>query len=484
MQGTSKIVVDGSYTAGSTKDYGSYALYLADGSMLVVNVSTLNGGAALTASAGGQSAYFDSGAKIYLVNVVSKGDYTLLDGFTEAEGEDPNKVSLDNKLYKATEMKLNNGALIITIDSNSIANIDPKYARYAGMVDSFSESGVTGTLAASFINEIFNDTYTGGAAQALEASANFGSIAAGPALSDLRQVNDALAAHFYDEVNPLKRSSVWATPYYAKDEVSGMSSGNFQGGYDSKNYGVVVGWDKHLEKGRVGVALHVAKSDIDGAGVFSSASGDGKYFGGKIYGDWDFGRWQLTGDLGFGKSKTDLDSSITNPNYALNAHGVDATLFSAGARALFTAWKNDSLSIRPFVGARFTRYNQDGYDIRSAGETVYHVDSADMNLWNFTLGARFDWKASRSESGWEIKPSAEVAYVRAAGDRSIKQNVRLNGGARSSALETDVVDDNAFAMGLGVRGKKNDFTMGLNLKGLFSSNQKNYGLNATFQWDF
>ena len=77
-----------------------------------------------------------------------------------------------------------------------------------------------------------------------------------------------------------------------------------------------------------------------------------------------------------------------------------------------------------------------------------------------------------------------MAYVRAAGDRSIKQNVRLNGGARSSALETDVVDDNAFAMGLGVRGKKNDFTMGLNLKGLFSSNQKNYGLNATFQWDF
>ena len=498
----SMLVVDGSLTGAddiiNTYAEKGFALYLADGALLAVNTENLGASAAITAKGTENKANVQDEAIIYLAGAKPNATYSILSGFGGGiyydetnllDGEYTDEEILpdfmfSNKLLRVESLRVSDGVLKVTI-TGGVAD-DPRLARYKAMVDSFVLSGNMGgeLPSAKLIDAIFSQTYRGGAAQALEASANFGSIAAGPALSDMRQVNDALAAHFYDEVNPLKRSSVWATPYYAKDEVSGMSSGNFQGGYDSKNYGVVVGWDKHLEKGRVGVALHVAKSDIDGAGVFSSASGDGKYFGGKIYGDWDFGRWQLTGDLGFGKSKTDLDSSITNPNYALNAHGVDATLFSAGARALFTAWKNDSLSIRPFVGARFTRYNQDGYDIRSAGKTVYHVDSADMNLWNFTLGARFDWKASRSESGWEIKPSAEVAYVRAAGDRSIKQNVRLNGGARSSALETDVVDDNAFAMGLGVRGKKNDFTMGLNLKGLFSSNQKNYGLNATFQWDF
>ena len=107
-----------------------------------------------------------------------------------------------------------------------------------------------------------------------------------------------------------------------------------------------------------------------------------------------------------------------------------------------------------------------------------------MNLWNFSLGLKFDWFNYTTQNGWSLKPTAELSYIRAAGDTDLEQNVRFAGvGTRGSNLGIQIADDDAFSVGLGVTGAKNNFSVGLGVNGLFSENETDYSLNATFRWE-
>ena len=499
LSGT-QIILDSAYNPSDTK-YSDAAFYAGDKSAIVVNAGALNGMAALTAPAG--STFKAEGIPgFYLVHASAAGEYKLLSGFTGgividgvlvsdaterfATREDAEDAWLfvDNVLLRISSSTIQGGELSVVLDMTSLYQAEKELHRYAPMVDSFLSSGSSGGAASELIDVIFSRTFDGTAldkAAAIESAASFGSIAAGPALSGARQAENAVSLHLGERPDRVKGSGVWAVPYASRSDVSGMSAGSFlSAGWESKNYGVVVGWDRQHERGRIGAALHVGKSDIEGSDVFSRASGDGKYLGGMLYGDWDFGSWKLEGDVGYGTSKTDLQShSIIG---ALSADGVDAKVFSAGASAVFTAVKNDGFALRPFAGIRFTRYDQDAYSITKGGETLFCVNGADMNLWNFSLGLKFDWQGY-SAQGWDFKPTAQLAYIRAAGDTELTQNVRMGSGTVPSALGVQIADDNAFSAGIGVTAKKNNFSTGFELKGLFSENQKNYGINATFRWE-
>ena len=88
-----------------------------------------------------------------------------------------------------------------------------------------------------------------------------------------------------------------------------------------------------------------------------------------------------------------------------------------------------------------------------------------------------------TKSGWKIKPTAELAYVFAGGDRelSVRQTNFSGGGTgRSTQLLSD--RDN-FRASIGLDAKKKNVTVGLGVNTLLSSSQKDIGVNATVRVD-
>jgi hypothetical protein len=96
---------------------------------------------------------------------------------------------------------------------------------------------------------------------------------------------------------------------------------------------------------------------------------------------------------------------------------------------------------------------------------------------------KFDWTPMNTKRGWKIKPSVELAYVYAGGDRDL--NVfftSLYSGNDYEGYEVMSDRDN-FRASIGLEAKRKDFTLGLGVKTLLSSGQKDVSVNATLRWD-
>ena len=274
-----------------------------------------------------------------------------------------------------------------------------------------------------------------------------------------------------------KIGGVWATPWYTHTRVD-----NENADMKFKNYGVTLGVDKMLNRNTIGgIAVSLGNTEGRGRGEFEGNDSDGRHFGLSLYGARDFGRFSLTGDIGYNWHKDDYDSTVDGKFY--HARGVKSRVFTMGGTAWWNLPSRGKLSVKPFLGLRYSNFSMDGFTDEKDGKAWGSVDSESASQWLVPVGVKFDWAPMPTKSGWKVKPTAELAYVYAGGDRAL--NVRqttFSGGntGRSSQL---LADRNNFRASLGLDAKKKNVTVGLGVNTLLSSSQKDIGVNATVRVD-
>ena len=285
---------------------------------------------------------------------------------------------------------------------------------------------------------------------------------------------------------PAADKGVWGSIWYGHSDVDGMTvagdKGVFEQDSTTKSYGATIGGDFTRRGFTTGLAVQLGKYDIDGA---NGSDADGKFIGVGLYGGFKRGAWEFTGDLGYNWFDTDVTANLSGG--AFSADGVKGHVATAGVRANWRLPARGSVQVTPFLGLRFSRYDQDAYDMKGSFiEQKIRSEDSSVDQWTLPLGVRFDWNL-KNRGDWELKPSLEIAYVRAFGDTDIDSRLRfLGSGSTLPAMDftSAVTDENSFRTALQLEGKRRNMTLGLNLSGQFSSNQKDLGVGATVRWDF
>ncbi len=300
------------------------------------------------------------------------------------------------------------------------------------------------------------------------------------ATCDLGRMNFLPTAHRSDK-------GVWGSLWYSRSSLDGMAVTGASGVYlqdtDTKSYGVTLGADFTRRGFTTGLGLQLGKYDSDG---LNNSSADGKFMGLGLYGGFNRGSWSFTGDLGYNWFKSDMEVNL--PSDVYKGKDIKSTVATAGVQANWHLPSSGKLSVTPFIGLRYSHYDQDSYKM-SAAHMIQdiHSDSASVNQWTLPLGARFEWGRIETKKGWSFNPSVEVAYVRAFGDTDIKSRLRfLGSGASLPAMDflSAVTNENSFRTRLQLEGKGNNMTFGIGLSGQFSSDQTDWGVGATFRWSF
>ncbi|MBR1895594.1 MAG: autotransporter outer membrane beta-barrel domain-containing protein, partial [Pyramidobacter sp.] len=276
-----------------------------------------------------------------------------------------------------------------------------------------------------------------------------------------------------------KRGGVWASAWYSHSRVD-----NATADMKFRNYGVTLGADKLLRGGATaGVAISLGKTEGRGKGAFDGSDSDGKHIGVSLYGAKDLGRGNVTlaGDIGLSWHRDDYDSTMFGSYY--RARKAKSRAFTVGATAWWNLPSRGSVRVKPFLGLRYSRFSMDDFTAEKNGTSWANIGGESVSQWTVPLGVKFDWTPVTTKKGWKLKPSVELAYVFAGGDRNMDVRVTSVKGGGPVHEAQMLSDKHNFRASLGLDAKRKNMTLGLGVNALLSSGQKDVSVNATVRWD-
>ena len=172
----------------------------------------------------------------------------------------------------------------------------------------------------------------------------------------------------------LQDVTVWAKGYYGESKLS--NNGKVKG-FDTKNKGVIAGFDKKLNKAvKVGAGFQYNDSDVDA--YHRDVEIDSLV--GFIYGEYRPSKWFVSGVTSFGKSDYDEEK------YALGVKIKDK--YSANVYSLQALTGYDFQYVTPEIGARYYRIKRHGYE-DNIGQSV---SGKDMDLLRGVFGLRSSYE--------------------------------------------------------------------------------------------
>ena len=125
----------------------------------------------------------------------------------------------------------------------------------------------------------------------------------------------------------------------------------------------------------------------------------------------------------------------------------------------------------------------DDFTAQKNGSDWATIGGESVSQWTVPIGVKFDWTPVTTKKGWKVKPSAELAYVYAGGDRALNvREMSLSGGGTERSTQL-LSDRNNFRASLGLEAKRRDVTIGIGVNALLSSGRKDVSVNATLRWD-
>ncbi|MBP3752070.1 MAG: autotransporter outer membrane beta-barrel domain-containing protein, partial [Pyramidobacter sp.] len=245
----------------------------------------------------------------------------------------------------------------------------------------------------------------------------------------------------------------------------------------TRAYGVIIGRDlSKNDKKTLGLAAHIGKADVSGKGRWDGATSDTDFWGVLLYGRRETDKWLFTGDVGFSWFKTDYTEAG-----GATADNARATGLSAGGRVWYK-WIEDPrpgrLNVRPFIGLRWNRFRQKGYDYdNGTASAAYTVDQ-----FLVPLGVKFEWGESVNKKNWRTKPSLELSYIRTFGDRDADTSI-YERGRRFLPAKTPLSGRDTFSAQFRYNSRREDFQWELNAGVRHNSSETDLNVGATLRWD-
>ena len=495
--------------------FANNSLFMVNGSELKQNSPILSAGSGggtfnLGTNAGDKVNFLVSGGQSGTYQVI--GDFTLNENGELITKSDTALLTAKSDIVGndwTVTLTQNNAELAFPLLKSSTANMINRMVAVMGADVDSANAGV------KFISRATSDSFVGSndirlAAATIDGAARLNATAAiadtlysvstanTNAIYDrFSGANDQVRASYKDANGQWRQektgmladgASVWFTPLYLYNDVSGMKAGNFSNSYQSSLGGMILGGDytvtgKDNAKWRSGAAVSVGTGDVKSRGDFNKTKNDVDFWGIRLYSGWTKDNLSVIGSLGYSRSKNDitqeLPSSMQMGSLSADTH---ASAWDVGVKGEYR-FETPNVDVIPYAGVHYTHLKTNGFDVTNAGQTVFNMESDTQNIWSFPLGVAFE-KNLKSQNGWMVKPKASVGIIAAAGDLKARSVARIPGLDAASSLSTEVVDSITFAGGLGISASKGNATFGLTYGIQASENRTGQAAAVSFRYKF
>lgn len=489
------VMVDGTKTSAPvlTPNTATFA----DGSLLLVDGSGLNGAAALTSQGG--TLNVDAGAKL-LIDNITQGEYAITSGFSvsNVQGWNGDNLSTPDNLIGLVLGKDADGSMKVQATARRSSDVF-RGLSLVNTMDAIWGKGLndteSGNMGIRFLSRAVNEKHlpkadtvhtVDGAAQIAVAGGVQG-MAVAAADAPVRAIQDhASLSHMTTTREGAIRKdglNLWINALYGAEHARNLGAGSLDGGYNADFGGIVFGGDYAFGDFRVGMALNAGSGTARSRGDFNATKNDFDFWGMNLYGSWSRDQFNIVGDLGYSANKNEVkqDLPATMQLGQLRAD-VDTGVLTAGLRGEYR-FETDWADVTPHVGVRYYNLRTDGFTSRIDDHDVFRVGRDTQEIWTFPIGVSFS-RDFETSSGWKVKPRADLSVVPAAGDLKAKTKVRVPGVAASDTIKARMMDSVSFDGTLGLEVQKDNISFGLDYGIRASEHKAGHGVNVSFTYKF
>lgn len=257
-----------------------------------------------------------------------------------------------------------------------------------------------------------------------------------------------------------KANGLWADVFYASNEAKDMYDEGY--GYEADVYGGVLGYDYTAScGGKIGAALTIGTSDVDGTGdTIGKYGNDADFWGLSVYGSKNItDKMIVSADLTYLSLDNDITGSVAGASVE---ESIDSSVLSVGLRADWKAYESNAFEIVPHAGIRYAQIDVDDYR---------EFDGESLDVLEMPVGVAFNGKFEAA--GMKFVPTLDFTVVPQIGDKDVK------------TFDGDTLDvlNNTYNTTLGISAEYGDFTFGVAAKyGFGTDDRSNAGVkvNATY----
>ena len=469
----------------------------ADGSLLLVDGSGLNGAAALTSQGG--TLNVDAGAKL-LIDNITQGEYAITSGFSvsNVQGWNGDNLSTPDNLIGLVLGKDADGSMKVQATARRSSDVF-RGLSLVNTMDAIWGKGLndteSGNMGIRFLSRAVNENHlpkadtvhtVDGAAQIAVAGGVQG-MAVAAADAPVRAIQDhASLSHMTTTREGAIRKdglNLWINALYGAEHARNLGAGSLDGGYNADFGGIVFGGDYAFGDFRVGMALNAGSGTARSRGDFNATKNDFDFWGMNLYGSWSRDQFNIVGDLGYSANKNEVkqDLPATMQLGQLRAD-VDTGVLTAGLRGEYR-FETDWADVTPHVGVRYYNLRTDGFTSRIDDHDVFRVGRDTQEIWTFPIGVSFS-RDFETSSGWKVKPRADLSVAPAAGDLKAKTKARVPGVAASDTIKARIMDSVSLDGTLGLEVQKDNISFGLDYGIRASEHKAGHGVNVSFTYKF
>ena len=489
------VMVDGTKTSAPvlTPNTATFA----DGSLLLVDGSGLNGAAALTSQGG--TLNVDAGAKL-LIDNITQGEYAITSGFSvsNVQGWNGDNLSTPDNLIGLVLGKDADGSMKVQATARRSSDVF-RGLSLVNTMDAIWGKGLndteSGNMGIRFLSRAVNENHlpkadtvhtVDGAAQIAVAGGVQG-MAVAAADAPVRAIQDhASLSHMTTTREGAIRKdglNLWINALYGAEHARNLGAGSLDGGYNADFGGIVFGGDYAFGDFRVGMALNAGSGTARSRGDFNATKNDFDFWGMNLYGSWSRDQFNIVGDLGYSANKNEVKQDLpTTMQLGQLRADVDTGVLTAGLRGEYR-FETDWADVTPHVGVRYYNLRADGFTSRIDDHDVFRVGRDTQEIWTFPIGVSFS-RDFETSSGWKVKPRADLSVVPAAGDLKAKTKVRVPGVAASDTIKARIMDSVSLDGTLGLEVQKDNISFGLDYGIRASEHKAGHGVNVSFTYKF
>ena len=489
------VMVDGTKTSAPvlTPNTATFA----DGSLLLVDGSGLNGAAALTSQGG--TLNVDAGAKL-LIDNITQGEYAITSGFSvsNVQGWNGDNLSTPDNLIGLVLGKDADGSMKVQATARRSSDVF-RGLSLVNTMDAIWGKGLndteSGNMGIRFLSRAVNENHlpkadtvhtVDGAAQIAVAGGVQG-MAVAAADAPVRAIQDhALLSHMTTTREGAIRKdglNLWINALYGAEHARNLGAGSLDGGYNADFGGIVFGGDYAFGDFRVGMALNAGSGTARSRGDFNVTKNDFDFWGMNLYGSWSRDQFNIVGDLGYSANKNEVKQDLpTTMQLGQLRADVDTGVLTAGLRGEYR-FETDWADVTPHVGVRYYNLRTDGFTSRIDDHDVFRVGRDTQEIWTFPIGVSFS-RDFETSSGWKVKPRADLSVAPAAGDLKAKTKARVPGVAASDTIKARMMDSVSFDGTLGLEVQKDNISFGLDYGIRASEHKAGHGVNVSFTYKF
>ena len=278
---------------------------------------------------------------------------------------------------------------------------------------------------------------------------------------------------------PKEMGGWWVQPMGARLKTDDLSMGGSAYGYSLDTYGIMGGFDTHLQNGwTIGAAASYQSGEADGEGDVLPVSTDVKNVGLHLWGSRMYGETNVIGTLSYVTTDGDVTMQLGNLELASE---LKAKALSAGIRAE-REFKSGAFTLTPHAGARVSIVDMDDYEIAAGTTKLFDVSEDKATIFEVPVGVTVQTPSFMFQT-FEVKPYVDVTLRGRFGDT--ESSYTLEGSSTTDTIDYDVSGSFVGDLKVGYMSTYKNLNLGMSY-GLSAGDagRQNHAIEATMRVDF